>query len=47
MYIYNVTTKVHFSIQKEWLQWLQDEHIPEILETDCFTSTSILQFYNY
>ena len=43
MYIYNVTTKVHFSIQNEWLQWLQEEHIPEILETGCFNSTGILQ----
>ena len=43
MYIYNVTTKVHTSIQNEWLKWLQEEHIPEILETGCFTSTSILQ----
>ena len=43
MYIYNVTTKVHTSIQSEWLKWLQEEHIPEIIETGCFTSTSILQ----
>ncbi len=43
MYIYNVTTKVHTSIQNEWLEWLQDVHIPEILETGCFTSTGILQ----
>lgn len=43
MYIYNVTTKVHTTIQNEWLQWLQEEHIPEIIKTGCFTSTSILQ----
>lgn len=43
MYIYNVTTKVHTSIENDWLQWLQEEHIPEIIETGCFTSTSILQ----
>ena len=43
MYIYNITTKVHTDIKNEQLTWLQEVHIPEILETGCFTSTSILQ----
>ena len=43
MIIYNVTTKVHFAIQREWLAWLKEEHIPDVLNTGCFTSTNILQ----
>lgn len=40
MFVYNVTVKVHESIKDEWLQWLLEEHIPEVLGTGCFTSAS-------
>ena len=37
MIIYNVTVKVDHSIADDWLSWLQQEHIPEIIATECFT----------
>jgi hypothetical protein len=43
MIVYNVTVKVHTSIQSPWLAWLKEEHIPEILKTECFTHYKILQ----
>lgn len=43
MIIYNVTLKVHESIKTEWLQWLKDEHIPDIIQTGCFTHAVILK----
>lgn len=43
MYIYNVTIKVQAAIQKDWLHWLTDEHIPEVLETGCFSNARVLQ----
>src|SRR5688572_2969556 len=42
MFIYNVTLKVDHSIHKEWLQWLKEEHIPEMVGTGCFTNAVIL-----
>ena len=42
MIIYNVTIKVAKSIQKEWLAWLKQEHIPEVLDTKCFSKATIL-----
>lgn len=36
MIIYNVTTKVDWSIHDGWLQWMKDEHIPDILATKYF-----------
>ncbi len=36
MFIYNVTTKVSWQIHEEWLTWLVEEHIPEVLLTGCF-----------
>lgn len=43
MIIYNVTIKVQEPIKEAWLQWLQEEHIPEIINTGCFTHAVILQ----
>ncbi|MBT8256742.1 MAG: DUF4286 family protein [Bacteroidia bacterium] len=38
MYIYNVTINIDESIHDEWLQWMQDEHIPAMLNTGKFTN---------
>jgi hypothetical protein len=40
---YNVTTKTHYSICSNWLQWLREEHIPDIINTGCFTHATVLQ----
>ncbi len=37
MIIYNVTIKVAAPIEDAWLQWQQQEHIPEMIATGCFT----------
>ena len=36
MYIYNVTIKPEWSIHDAWLQWMKEEHIPEMLATKDF-----------
>jgi hypothetical protein len=43
MIIYNVTTKVHHSIDSAWLQWQKEKVIPEIMETGCFTAAKIFR----
>ena len=43
MIIYNVTVKVDNSIGDAWLQWLKEEHIPEVVGTGCFTHAVVLQ----
>jgi hypothetical protein len=43
MIIYNVTTKVHNSIADEWLQWVKDVHVKDILNTGCFTDFKIVK----
>lgn len=37
MIIYNVTLNVEEGIVAEWLQWMQQIHIPEVMATGCFT----------
>ena len=41
MIIYNVTIKVEHSILTDWLIWLKEEHIPDIISTGYFTHAVI------
>jgi len=43
MFIYNVTIKVLAPIHQEWLHWLKEEHVPEILATECFSKATIVR----
>ncbi len=41
--IYNVTIKVDSSVAAQWFQWLLKEHIPEVMDTACFTEYRVLK----
>lgn len=43
MIVYNLTIKVSLQIAEKWLDWLQLEHIPEVMNTGCFTEFSVLR----
>jgi hypothetical protein len=43
MIVYNVTIKIANAIHAEWLQWLKEEHVPEVIQTRCFTHATILR----
>lgn len=36
MIIYNVTIKVHPAITQQWLRWMKEEHIPDLMRTGLF-----------
>lgn len=36
MHIYNVTINIAEDVQDEWLEWMKNEHIPEMMETGKF-----------
>ncbi len=36
MIIYNVTVKVDNDIAHEWVKWMKQEHIPELMQTGLF-----------
>ena len=46
MILYNVTVSVDFSIEQDWKVWMQDIHIPEVLETGYFTGHRMLKLLN-
>ncbi|MFM2360809.1 MAG: hypothetical protein RLY16_2802 [Bacteroidota bacterium] len=43
MFIYNVTIKIVPEIQDAWLEWLKHTHVPEVLETGCFSKATIVR----
>ncbi len=43
MLIYNVTAHVEPSIEKIWLEWMEQHHIPEMHATQKFTHTKIFK----
>ena len=36
MIIYNVTVKIEMESHEEWLKWMRDKHIPDVMKTGCF-----------
>ena len=41
MIIYNITVNIDKSIEKEWLLWMKETHIPEVINTGMFVSAQI------
>lgn len=43
MIVYNVTCNLHPNLADEWLSWMKEEHIPEVMQSGCFTECKILK----
>jgi len=43
MLLYNVTVIIEDAAAEEWLQWMQEIHIPEVMETGKFVSHRLLK----
>lgn len=41
MFIYNVTVTLESSIQEEWLKWMKEIHIPDVMRTGFFVENKI------
>ena len=37
MIVYNITNKIQAAIEKEWIEWQKNEHIPEVMSSGQFT----------
>lgn len=46
-FIYNVTVKVDAAAAEEWVTWMRQEHIPEVMATACFSSFRFLHLEGY
>lgn len=41
MIIYNVTIKVENEIADEWVSWMSEEHMPEVMQTGLFVENKL------
>ncbi|MBL4624910.1 MAG: DUF4286 family protein [Flavobacteriales bacterium] len=41
MIIYNITVKINNEVHDEWLQWMKETHIPEVLATGYFLDNKL------
>ncbi len=42
MVIYNVTVNINEEIQQDWLDWMKNVHIPEVMSTGCFLDSRMM-----
>ena len=43
MVIYNVTSHVESSVEKSWLNWIKETHLPEMIATKKFKAAKIFK----
>ena len=43
MIIYNVTTNIHESVHDQWMTWMQEKHIKDVLGTGKFSSARMVK----
>ncbi|MGL2965304.1 DUF4286 family protein [Flavobacterium sp. XGLA_31] len=43
MIIYNVTINIHESVHDQWMQWMQEKHINDMLATGKFSSARMVK----
>ncbi len=43
MVIYNVTIKVEHNSADAWVQWMHNEHIPDLMQTGLFTNALLFK----
>lgn len=46
MYIYNVTVSIDPAIEQEWLAWMKQVHIPDVMATGLFVEHKIMKLLN-
>ena len=47
MIVYNITIKINPAIEQEWVQWQQQEHIPDILSTGMFAECKMFRLLEH
>jgi hypothetical protein len=41
MIIYNVTVNIENDVREEWLQWMKEKHIPDVMQTGYFVENKV------
>lgn len=43
MVLYSVTINVADDVHEEWLQWMREVHVPDVMNTGCFVMHKIMK----
>ena len=43
MILYNVTINIHESVHDQWMRWMQEKHINDVLSTGKFSSARMVK----
>ncbi len=43
MFVYNVTVSIDKTVHDEWLIWMRQKHIPDVMNTGCFTEIRMVK----
>ena len=43
MILYNVTINIHESVHDQWMQWMQEKHIVDVLATGKFSAARMVK----
>lgn len=46
MILYNVTVNIDQDVAQDWINWMKNVHIPEVLQTGCFIEYKFLKLLN-
>lgn len=45
MILYNITVSIDENVHDEWLSWMKETHIPDVLETGLFIENKICRIH--
>ena len=45
MILYNITVSIDHDIHQDWLVWMKDVHIPDVLSTGLFTENKVAKIH--
>lgn len=43
MILYNVTVNIDADVEQDWIQWMKETHIPEVMKTGYFTENRMMK----
>lgn len=43
VFIYNVTVNISDDVHQQWLSWMKNQHIPDVIKTGCFVDSRVLK----
>ncbi|MDZ4666122.1 MAG: DUF4286 family protein [Bacteroidota bacterium] len=43
MFIYNVTVNISDDVHTEWVKWMRETHMPDVMKTGCFVDNQMVK----